>query len=128
MILRKYTKVFKNRGSARKFQNHMEYIWEKSNLGNEYFPDTKLTFDETARRRRARYTVTYYLGKYARTQKISVDDYYGSSASDAKKKFRNLITENFKNDKLVIKSVRLKTKHGGNLNLYTFRYYLKPKK
>jgi len=128
MKLRKYTKVFKNRESANKFRDRMTDYAGRQDFDIEHYPQRELSFDDSVRRRRARYTVTYYLTKYNKVQKINEDDLYGSSASDATAKFKKAIVENFKNHKLVIRSVKLKTKHSKDFNLYTFRYYLKPRK
>lgn len=128
MQLRKYTKIFKNRASAMKFLHRMEDVWERLGLSNEYYPRSDLSFVFGDRKHITRYTVTYYLQKYGKEQKISENDFYGSSKADAIIKFKKTIVDNFPIYRLIIKNVKLKADHGPHLKLYTFRYYLKPRK
>ena len=130
MQLRKYTKVFKNRESAMKFQRRMEYRADKEDFDADHYPRVDLSFDHSDRNRFTRYTVTYYLNKYKinPANKTTDSELYGKNIMDVKRKFMKLMVDNFPNYKVVIKKVVLIKDRGDQFNEYRITHTMKNKK
>lgn len=127
MQLRKYTKVFKSKKSAKKLEDRMQDYAYRNNFPDEKYPNIDLTFDHTDRKRFARYTVTYYKGTYISKITYRHDELYGKNAKDAIAKFKKAIKEGIPGYTPIVKGAKFKSEHSG-MKLYTITHYLKKSK
>jgi len=127
MQLRKYTKVFKNRASAKKLEDRMQNYAFRNDFPEDKYPQLDLSFDHGDRKRFTQYTVTYYKGTYISKIQYRQDELYGKNASDAKAKFIKAIREGISGYTPIVKNVKFKSEHAG-MKLYTITHYLKKNK
>jgi hypothetical protein len=127
MQLRKYTKVFKNRKSAKKLEDAMQEYAFRKEFPEDKYPRLDITFDHNDRKRIGRFTVTYYKGTYISKINYRQDDIYGKNAKDAIAKFKKAIKEGIAGYTPIVKGAKLKSDSGG-MKLYTITHYLKKNK
>jgi hypothetical protein len=130
MKVRKYTKEFKNRGSAKRVYERKSHTWINGNLPDEQMPNMETKHYYENNKLQFRYIVTYYSTKYNPKPENTIKDstLYGKNITDVKKKFIKLMTDNFKEYKVAVKNIKLEKKHSDNLNLYKIFFTMKKKK
>jgi len=127
--VRKYTKTFKNRGSAYKFYERVSNEWERGTLGKEYLPNRETVESRENGKLILKTIVTYYRPKYKPSTKIKELDseLYGTSIADVKSKFLKLMRDNFPSYKISVRKIKLVTDRGNNLKLYKIVHTMKKK-